>query len=55
MIKTYDQFIKNILKKDPKIINNTKIIKYKNKIKFVFQNVWICISQNSKFIKINIF
>ena len=44
MIKKYfysDQFYKNIIqiKKDPRIINEyKKILKYKNKIKFVFQN-----------------
>ncbi|MDA9697156.1 sugar phosphate nucleotidyltransferase [Candidatus Pelagibacter sp.] len=45
MIKKYfysDQFYKNIIKKkkDPRIINvYKKIIKYKKKIKFVFQNI----------------
>ena len=45
MIKKYfysDQFYKNIIKKkkDPRIINEyRKILKYKNKIKFVFQNI----------------
>ncbi len=45
MIKKYfysDQFYKNIIKKkkDLKIINKyKKILKYKNKIKFVFQNI----------------
>ncbi len=45
MIKKYfysDQFYKNIIKKkkDPRIISEyQKIIKYKNKIKFVFQNI----------------
>ena len=45
MIKKYfysDQFYKNIIKKkkDPRIINEyKKILKYKNKIKFVFQNI----------------
>ena len=45
MIKNYfynDSFYKKIIKKkkDPRIINEyKKIIKYKNKIKFVFQNV----------------
>ena len=45
MIKNYfysDQFYKNIIKKkkDPRIINEyKKILKYKNKIKFVFQNI----------------
>ena len=45
MIKKYfysDQFYKNIIKtkKDPRIINEyKKILKYKKKIKFVFQNI----------------
>ena len=45
MIKKYfysDQFYKNIIKKkkDPRIINEyKKILKYKSKIKFVFQNI----------------
>ena len=45
MIKKYfysDQFYKNIIKKkkDPRIITEyKKILKYKNKIKFVFQNI----------------
>ena len=45
MIKKYfysDQFYKNIIKKkkDPRLINEyKKILKYKSKIKFVFQNI----------------
>ena len=45
MIKKYfysDQFYKNIIKKkkDPRIVNEyKKILKYKKKIKFVFQNI----------------
>ncbi len=45
MIKKYffnDKFYKNIIKKkkDPRIVNEyKKILKYKNKIKFVFQNI----------------
>ena len=45
MIKKYfysDQFYKNIIKKkkDPRLINEyKKILKYKKKIKFVFQNI----------------